>query len=143
MVRARRAIGTREVVVQTELGDVALRLTEVIEPAPAPEVVESLRNTGTELFKVKQPDYLGEAQWAVMRGGRAVRARILHRDWLLRWRAREFEIGPGDSLRARFEETVSYDQLGNEIDRDLVLIEVLGVDRAPRQRGFTAPGYLG
>lgn len=141
VIAARRTLGANGVVVQTELGDVDLPvpvLDEVVEALPA---VETLRNSGVELFKLKQPDYLGDAQWSVIRGGRVVRARIAHREWMQQWRRREFELGPGDSLRARFEESVSYDAQGNEVNRELTLVEVLGVEYAPRQRSFTQSGY--
>lgn len=142
VIQARRSLGSHSVVVQTELGDVPLLAPPLAEPAAVGEAAESITNSGTELFKVKQPDYLGDAQWSLLRGGRVVRARIAHQQWVERWRAREFELGPGDSLRARFEERIDYDGAGNEIDRQLTLIEVLAVEYAPRQQVFSTSGYV-
>lgn len=142
VIEARRVLGENEVLVQTELGDVPLLAPPLAEPIPDDEPAESITNIGVELFKLKQPDYLGDAQWVVLRGGRSVRARVAHREWVARWRRREFELGPGDSLRARFEETIRYDRAGAEIDRDLTLIEILDVHRAPRQRRFTESSFV-
>lgn len=126
-----------------ELGRVLEELAPPLaEPVADEPPAESITNAGVELFKLKQPDYLGDAQWVVVRGGRAVRARVAHRDWIARWRRREFELGPGDSLRASFEETIRYDRAGSEIDRELTLVEILDVHRAPRQRGFTESGFV-
>lgn len=142
VIEARRALGENRVLIQTELGDVPLLAPPLAEPIADELPAEEITNSGVELFKLKQPDYLGDAQWVVVRGGRAVRARVAHREWIARWRRREFELGPGDSLRARFEETIRYDRAGSEIDRELTLVEILDVHPAPRQRGFTESGFV-
>jgi len=61
--------------------------------------------------------------------------RMLHRSWLERYQRREISILPGDTLKCRFEETVSYDAGGNEIRRAVAIIEVLEVISPPRQDG--------
>jgi hypothetical protein len=134
VVMARARLPGQRVIVQTELGDV------VIPEAPAkPEVTlndgpqQTITNTGVEIFKVKAPDMLGTAQWQVLRNGRSMRVDMLHQRWLDAYHARQHTILPGDSLKCRFEETITYDAAGNELERNLAIIEVLEVISPPLQ----------
>jgi len=95
-----------------------------------------ITNSGTELFKVRSPDMLGNAMWRIVRDGRNAQVRMLHRGWLERYQRREISILPGDTLKCRFEETVSYDAAGNETERTIAIIEVLEVISPPRQDGL-------
>jgi len=97
--------------------------------------MRAITNSGTELFKIRSPDMLGRAMWRIVRDGRNVQVRMLHRGWLERYQRREINILPGDTLKCRFEEAVSYDAGGNETKRMLAVIEVLEVISPPRQNG--------
>lgn len=132
--RARACLGTQQVIVQTELGDIILGG----EPGDAPdivsgEVVTVLTNRGREFLKVRYPDMLGQAQWTVMRNGRMTRVELLHRGWLDLYHARAFTILPGDSLDCSFEESIGYDAQQNEVERKLTVIEVHAVVSPPTQ----------
>jgi hypothetical protein len=82
---------------------------------------------------VKQPDMLGTAQWSVMRNSKITKVDILHKSWVEAYHARLVLVHPGDSLKCSFEEVVTYDAAGNEIERKLFVIEVLAVVSPPVQ----------
>lgn len=128
--KARSALPSQRVTVQTDMGDVIL--PEVMPPITHPVVAtQAVTNRGTEFFKVKSPDMLGSAQWVVLRNGRSIKVTIEHQSWLDAYHRREHALQPGDSLRCRFEETVSYDDSGNEVDRKLSIIEVQSIMSPP------------
>lgn len=136
VVVARARLPGQAVTVETELGDVLLAETPVQEAvllSPVAEVAETIRNTGIEFFKVKAPDMIGTAQWVVLRNNRSVRVDMLHQGWLDAYHRREHALLPGDSLKCRFEEQVTYDAAGNELERRLSIIEVLEVISPPVQ----------
>jgi len=133
-VRIARAALPDDVVVQTEEGDVLLPNEGIPSGLPDDrEVVEQHTSSGVELFRVRSPDMLGEAQWTMLRGKRQVRVEMLHRNWLSDYHAREIPLKPGDSLRCRFEETIGYNRNGDEIERKLAIVEVLGIHSPPEQ----------
>jgi hypothetical protein len=122
------------VTVQTELGDVELKAFSIPMQQPGSGVIESsITNQGEEIFKVKSPDMLGEAQWTVLRNNRNTRVNMLHRGFVEKYHRREFAILPGDALRCRFEETVNYDAAGQEISRDISIVEVKSIITPPVQ----------
>lgn len=131
--KARARIGSGEVIVQTELGDISLPspvVAEVTDVFPA-EAAHRVVNKGTEFFKIKSPDLLGTSQWTVIRGNRSVRADMLHAGWLEAYHQRKHVILPGDSLKCRYEETISYDDRGTEIERRLAIVEVQEIVTPP------------
>lgn len=134
---ARAALPGQRVTIQTELGDVLIpdtvvEVTQHVEDGPQ----QAVTNSGIEFFKIKSPDMLGSAQWQVLRNGRTVRVDMLHKTWLDSYHAREHSLLPGDSLKCRYEETVTYDAAGNEIERRLSIIEVIEVISPPVQRNL-------
>ena len=132
--RARASLGTQQVIVQTELGDIILGGEPGDEPDIASgEVVTVLTNRGREFLKVRYPDMLGHAQWTVMRNGRMTRVELLHKGWLDLYHGRAFTILPGDSLDCSFEESIGYDVQQNEVERKLTITEVHGVVSPPTQ----------
>ena len=132
--RARASLGTQQVIVQTEFGDIILGGEPGDEADIASgEVVTVLTNRGREFLKVRYPDMLGQAQWTVMRNGRMTRVELLHRGWLDLYHARALTILPGDSLDCSFEESIGYDAQQNEVERKLTVIEVHGVVSPPTQ----------
>ena len=60
------------------------------------------------LLKVKQPDFLGEAQWKFKFGTKLIDAKILDEEWLRDYHSRKFVLQPGDSIRARIHCEVAY-----------------------------------
>lgn len=133
--KARAALPGNAVTVQTELGDVTIPEASVPSAAePDQEPGDVIVNGGIEYFKVKSPDMLGTAQWTVVRNGRTVRVDMLHQGWLEAYHRREHAVLPGDSLRCRFEERVTYDKQGNELSRSLAIIEVQAVISPPVQQ---------
>jgi len=56
---------------------------------------------------------------------------MLHQGWLDSYHARSISILPGDSIKCRFEESVTYDACGNELARTLAVVEVLEVISPP------------
>lgn len=135
--KARANLSGQEVKVQTEHGDIILQ--DVFLPSVIPsetEIVSKVVNRGKEFFKVKTTDMLGNAQWTVIRNGRAVKVDILHREWLDKYQQRATPILPGDSLECVFEETVFYDACQNELERKLAVIEVVQVITPPVQKSL-------
>ena len=135
VAKARARFPRQQVLIQTELGDIELPET-LPPPSPIPidpDKCTFVVNRGREFFKIKQPDMLGQSQWSVLRNGRAVRVDILHKSWLDSYQSRAASILPGDSLECVFEETITYDDRQNEIDRRLAIIEVLSVISPPQQ----------
>lgn len=135
VAQARAALPGQRVTVQTELGDIDL--VEVVQSLPAmvdqgPQ--QTITNTGVEFFKVKAPDMLGASQWTVLRNNRSTKVDMLHQGWLDAYHARQHSILPGDSLKCQFEESVTYDATGNELDRKLSIVEVLEVITPPVQQ---------
>lgn len=138
VAEARANFPGQKVTIQTELGDVPLpdtvtAVTDTLLGAPQ----SSVTNRGTEFFKVKAPDYLGNAQWAVLRNGRQVRVDMLHQHWLDEYHQRKIVLLPGDSLECKYEETVRYDANHNEVERHLAIIQVLRVISPPVQPPLT------
>lgn len=134
VARARASLGTQQVLVQTELGDIVLGDEQGDAPdAQSGDVVTVLINRGREFLKVRYPDMLGQAQWTVMRNGRATRVELLHKGWLDAYHARAFSILPGDSLDCSFEESIGYDSQQNEVERKLTVVEVHSVASPPSQ----------
>jgi len=135
VIQARSALAGHRMEVQTELGDVIIPdITVHADQAKDDGPQQTVVNTGIEFFKIKSPDMLGSSQWQVLRNGRNTRVDMLHQRWLDAYHAREFSILPGDSLKCAFEETVTYDSSGNEIDRSLAIVEVKEIISPPVQR---------
>lgn len=134
VAKARATLPGQRITIQTELGDI-----DLAEAEPTPTITpqgpqQTITNSGIEFFKIKAPDMLGSAQWTVLRNSRATRVDMLHQGWLNAYHARQHSILPGDSLKCRFEETVTYDALGNELERKLAIIEVIEVITPPVQQ---------
>lgn len=135
VAKARSALPGRLVKVQTELGDIYIPETEV---SPADQTIGEpeniIVNKGVEFFKVKSPDMLGSAQWTVLRNNRSTKVDMLHKSWVEDYHRRVHAVLPGDSLKCAYEERVSYDAFGNEVERRLSIIQVLEVISPPTQQ---------
>lgn len=135
VAKARATLPGQKVTIQTDLGDIELSeatIPEMESPADGPQ--QTITNSGIEFFKVKAPDMLGSSQWTVLRNNRSTRVDMLHQRWIDDYHARKHNILPGDSLKCRFEESVTYDAVGNELDRKLSVVEVLEVITPPVQQ---------
>ncbi len=133
--KARAALPGQKVTIQTEMGDILL--PEVIASTPVLqelEIADTIVNRGIEFFKIKSPDMLGSAQWVVLRNNRSTRVDMLHQGWIDAYHRREHTLLPGDSMKCKFEEHVSYDSTGTELDRRLSIVEVLEVISPPVQK---------
>jgi hypothetical protein len=135
VAKARSALPGQLVRVQTEFGDIYIpeASTQPLE-VPIQEPDQVVTNRGVEYFKVKSPDMLGSAQWTVLRNNRTTKVDMLHQGWVDAYHRREHAIQPGDSLKCNYEESISYDANGNELDRHLAIVEVLDVISPPLQR---------
>lgn len=131
---ARATLPGQRITIQTELGDIDLAESVTVTAPPAGGPQQTITNNGVEFFKVKAPDMLGASQWTVLRNNRSTKVDMLHQSWLDAYHARQHSILPGDSLKCQFEESVTYDELGNEMERKLAIIEVLAVITPPLQR---------
>ncbi len=128
VAKARASLPGQKVYVQTDYGDVVIpEIIAAPSSTDSGEISEILTNQGTEFFKVKSPDMIGTAQWTVLRNNRTVRVNMMHLKWLNSYHNREVNILPGDSLKCLFEEVISYDASGNELDRKINIIEVLDI----------------
>lgn len=137
VAKARAALPGQLVKVQTEYGDIYLPEIETLAPESfSSEVANTIVNRGVEYFKVKSPDMLGSAQWTVLRNNRSTKVDMLHNGWVESYHRRERVVLPGDSLKCRFEERISYDPHGNEIERKLSIIEVLDIITPPTQQSL-------
>lgn len=135
VIKARAALPGQRMEVQTDLGDILIPdVSKTLEAAPSAGPQHSVTNTGVEYFKIKSPDMLGSSQWQVLRNGRSTRVDMLHQSWLNSYHARAFSILPGDSLKCAYEETITYDDQGNELDRKLAIVEVQAVISPPVQQ---------
>lgn len=135
IAKARAALPGQLVKVQTELGDVFIPETMVVNlDAVEAKPQQTITNRGTEFFKVKSPDMLGSAQWTVIRNNRSTKVDMLHQGWLDAYHRREHAVLPGDSLKCQYEETITYDANGSELERRLSIVEVLEVISPPIQQ---------
>ena len=135
--KARASLPGQKVTMQTEYGDIELSEAVALDTPPIVDSPQqTLKNSGVEFFKVKSPDMLGAAQWQVLRNNRTVRIDMLDEQWVKAYHARKFSILPGDSLKCQFEEAVTYDAAGNELDRTLSVVEVIEVITPPTQHSL-------
>ena len=140
VMNAKAKLYGQRVSIQTELGDVIIPDRDLlVNPQVNTSTAHTITNTGVELFKIKSPDMLGTAQWQVIRNNRTTRVDMLHKKWLDDYHARKFTLLPGDSVQGEFEETVTYDSNGNEIDRKLAIVEVQRIITPPSQQRLLLP----
>jgi hypothetical protein len=130
--KARALIPDDKVLIQTEFGDIDFPARNVPTPVET-EAARTITNNGSELFKIRSLDLLGDTQWTIIRNNRLVKATILHKSWLSDYHARKFSILPGDALMCAFQETTTYDIEGNELKRTLAIVEVKEIIRPPEQ----------
>lgn len=88
---------------------------------------EKIAAKGERIVKIKKPDYLGTSKWEFKYAGRAVEAKILHKEWLQRFQNNQVSLNPGDSLRVILNEEVSYGYDSEIVQTDYEVVEVIEV----------------
>lgn len=88
---------------------------------------EKIAAKGERIVKIKKPDYLGTSKWEFRYAGRAIEAKILHKEWLQRFQANQVSLNPGDSLRVILNEEVSYGYDSEIVQTDYEVVEVIEV----------------
>jgi hypothetical protein len=90
-------------------------------------LVEAENTYESELtLEVKKPDYLGESKWQFKLDNRIVDVKINDLDWLKSFQNREFEVHPGDSVKAKVE-VISKSYFSQKTKYEYVLKEVIEV----------------
>lgn len=88
---------------------------------------EKIAAKGERIVKIKKPDYLGTSKWEFKYAGRAIEAKILHKEWLQRFQTNQVSLNPGDSLRVILNEEVSYGYDSEIVQTDYEVVEVIEV----------------
>lgn len=109
-----------ETVINAEFDIVPEKLDELITK-------ETIEHTSELILKIKKPDYLGISQWEFRHGRQPINAKVSDFSWLNNFRARKYDVRPGDALRAKVKTTVIYDYDNELIDTDYEIVEVLGI----------------
>ena len=131
---ARATLPHSKVVIQTDLGDVNLPYIEAEYTVESITSKTSFKSTGRDLFKVKSPDMLGNAQWKVKHAGKSVDVKITHEAWLDEYHARRINISPHDSLDADFEQEVTYDDYQVVVSNTITLTYIHRVVLPPENK---------
>jgi hypothetical protein len=84
------------------------------------------------ILKIKKPDFLGDSQWEFRFDNRPLLARIVHEEWLAKYRNGDEPLVPGDALKGKVQATVRYGFEGEVIEQHHVIFEVIEVIRPPR-----------
>lgn len=92
---------------------------------------ETLSNTAEMILRVKKPDYLGQSMWEFRHQNHVILAKILDTAWLARFHTREVTLRPGDSVRAKVQTDVHYDQYGDVVAIHYSILEILDVIALP------------
>ena len=69
---------------------------------------ETLTSTLDLILKIKKPDYLTNSQWQFRHEGHNFDAKISDIDWLNKFHSREIILRPGDSIKAKVKNDISY-----------------------------------
>lgn len=88
---------------------------------------ETIENIIEAILKVKQPDFLGNAQWSFKYGKQTIEAKILDEEWLFKYKHREITVLPGDSLKVKIRTETVYGKNNDILNQKNSIIEVLAV----------------
>lgn len=103
---------------------------EIVRDVLTREVISS---SGIRILKVKKPDYLGQSMWSFLYEGRAIDAKIIHAEWLVKFQTRKVEVKPGYSIKIKLQEEISYGYEGEIVHRHYEVLEVIEVIKTPTQ----------
>jgi hypothetical protein len=79
------------------------------------------------ILKVKKPDYLGESKWEFRHGTKKIEAKITDSEWLEKFRNREIDLRPGDSLEAEVLYETRYDHNDEVISETYSINQIIAV----------------
>jgi hypothetical protein len=86
-------------------------------------------------LKIKIADFLGRSRWKFKLDNNAtIEAKILDEEWLEKFHSRIELIGPGDSIEISGTATDIYDDFGNRIDSQYIILKVIKVRKPDVQR---------
>ncbi len=131
---ARAIMPNSKVTFQTELGDIDLPYVDAEFTVESITTETNYKSTGRDLFKVKSPDMLGNAQWKVKHAGRAIDVKITHESWLNEYHARSINIAPHDSLDADYTQEIMYDDNQVEVSNTITLTYIHRVVLPPENK---------
>lgn len=84
-------------------------------------------NESEMIYLIKKPDFLGDSAWTFKHGPKSINAKILHEDWLNRFKSGQLIVVPGDSLKVKVKQICKYNRNGYLISETLDIIKVLNV----------------
>jgi len=88
-------------------------------------------------LKIKTADFLGRSRWKFkLDNNNTIEAKILDEDWLERFHAQRENIGPGDSIEISGTVIDSYDDFGNLIYSQYIILKVIKVHKPYEQSKF-------
>jgi hypothetical protein len=88
---------------------------------------EIISNQTRLILKIKRPDYLGEAKWEFRHGKKKIEAKISDSEWIEKFRNREINLLPGDSLEADVFCEIRYDHNDEVISEDYCITHVIAI----------------
>jgi hypothetical protein len=97
---------------------------------------EVLKSSGIKILKVKKPDYLGQSMWGFVYDGRSIDAKITDDEWLFEFQSRKLQVSPGDSLKVKLLEEISYGYEGEVVHRHYEIEKVHDIIKPPNQSGM-------
>lgn len=90
---------------------------------------ESITNEVEKILMVRRPDFLGETMWEFRHEKKSFSAKIEDEKWLEGFHNRQHNIQPGDALRVKILETITYGKDGEVISESRTISRVIGVIR--------------
>jgi hypothetical protein len=95
------------------------------------------------ILKIKKPDFLGDSQWEFRFDNKPFVAKIAHDEWLLKYRAGEIPLVPGDALKGNVQTEVRYGFEGEVIEQHHTIVEVIEEIRPnrPSQAALNLDGH--
>jgi hypothetical protein len=84
------------------------------------------------VVKVKKPDYLGNSKWGFRFQGHTIEAKVRDSEWLFRFQNKLEPVQPGDSLKVKLKQDISYGYEGEIVHISYEVLRVAEVIPAPR-----------
>lgn len=99
------------------------RLSEILS-------MKNISSSVEMILQVKKPDFLGNSKWLFRHHGHQIDATITDSEWLKEFHSQQIKVLPGDAIRAKVSQVVTYGA-NNEVIKEIFEIpEVLEVIRA-------------
>jgi len=87
-------------------------------------ISKTLTSENIIILKIKKPDYLGDSRWDFKHDKTALQAKIEDSQWMDKFHKKQITIGPGDALEVKMKTIVDYDNKGNVINLQNIIIVV-------------------